>query len=346
MIQRSTLTTVFLITTLIGSLSFLRRWFSKLADDVDQRVLPLAVDEFTAAYAAGLLLLPVILLARRRPPWVLRHLPLYLLVAAAYCISHTLAMFFSRTLMYPLLNLGSYNYGNLGYRFVMEAPVQLLALVVLIIGLYMLAQVERAREAEKLRGMLAESQLETLRLKLAPHFLFNALNTISSVVYDSPAKADELIGRLGRMLRTLLTPAADQHASLNQELTLIQEYVEIQKARFGERLQVRFDSPPDNGDYRIPFMILQPLVENAMKHGCDNNGDVSVTIRSSIQQDLLRLDVLDKGPGPVPARSITGVGLKNTRERLHALYGDRATLTLNAREGGGSIARICLPAST
>ncbi len=327
------------ISTVIGLFSFARRHFDKLASDIDISPVPILVDEISAAWIAALLLMGVIALALRFPPW--RYWWLFLMMAPAYAVTHTLGMFVTRKLLYPAFGLGTYQYGDLKYRFVMEAPVQLLAFAIAIAGVLIYERVKKARQAERLEGLLAEARLDQLRLSMAPHFLFNALNVISAAAYESAEKTDNLIAKLSRLLRAVLSADSRQICTLREELDLLNDYLDLQKARYENNLSIKIECPESLLEYQIPFMILQPLVENVFKHGMDANGQIDIRLTASKTMDTLILEVFDngKGPGDNPA----GIGTRNTRERIEHLYGPAYGYELEQSSSGGAIARLRLP---
>jgi two-component system, LytTR family, sensor kinase len=200
----------------------------------------------------------------------------------------------------------------------------------------------RALELEKL---LAQSRLEALQAQLNPHFLFNTLHAISSLMHDNVEAADRMISRLSDLLRLALDSVDQQEVPLRREVAFLQKYLEIEQTRFGDRLKVNIDIAPDTWDATVPNLILQPLVENAIRHGIAPRaaaGCVAVTARCDGHQ--LHLEVRDDGVGlatPQPARE--GVGLSNTRARLRHLYAEAHRFELKNAEGGGLAVRLSIP---
>ncbi len=211
----------------------------------------------------------------------------------------------------------------------------------------------RAQEVEgaRLAQRLAETQLAALRAQLQPHFLFNTLNAISALMRDEPDVADRMLTRLADLLRAVLEPPPGDEHALADELTVLERYLEIMGLRFGPRLSVEIGVAPDVRNARVPWLVLQPLVENALEHGAARRrGGVRVRVLATRARvgdaDVLTLQVCDDGPGPgatAGGRRGTGIGLENTRRRLQQLYGDRASLTLEALPEGGACARLELP---
>jgi signal transduction histidine kinase len=197
--------------------------------------------------------------------------------------------------------------------------------------------------AARLEGRLIEARLESLRLQLHPHFLFNTLNAISAFVESHPERARRMIARLGELLRRTLDGGTTAELPLSQELDLLAPYIEIQRIRFGDRLSIELDVSGDTAGALIPTLMLQPLVENAVEHGVKRRLDgARVRLTAERAGDCLRLEIADNGPGPA-AGGGQGVGLANTRARLAGLYGDAHRFELKAVETGGTVVTIELP---
>ena len=198
--------------------------------------------------------------------------------------------------------------------------------------------------ATRLEAQLAHAQLQALKMQLQPHFLFNTLHSISALVYKDAEAADKMIARLGDFLRLTLENAGSQEVSLQQELEFLKCYLDIERIRFRDRLTVRFRIEPQALDARLPNMILQPIVENAIKHGiAPRTSQGQIEIEASRLNGLLHVQVTDNGPG-LPANGDSGkilkegVGLANTQARLQQLYGSDHRLDLaNTTRGGLSV---------
>lgn len=183
--------------------------------------------------------------------------------------------------------------------------------------------------ASALEAELTRSKLETLRSQLRPHFLFNALNAVSVLVADDPSKAKRMLLRLSSLLRRSLDERAHE-ISLRHELGFLDDYLAIQRMRFGDRLDVRILVGDEAFDARIPVLLLQPLVENAIEYGESEDGCTTIVLRAEREGETLHLSIEDTGPGMTSGPSVReGVGLRNTRARLHHMYGQRATLELH-----------------
>ncbi|MDQ3323690.1 MAG: histidine kinase [Acidobacteriota bacterium] len=188
-------------------------------------------------------------------------------------------------------------------------------------------------------AQLARAHLQTLQMQLQPHFLFNTLNTISELVHRDPQAADRTIARLGDLLRLALETEHLPEVSLRQELEFLGKYLEIEKTRFHDRLTVDFAVEAETLDACLPSMILQPLLENALRHGIATRpGAGIIGIRAERFDGMLQLKISDNGGGIADAGAGNlreGIGLSNTRARLRQLYGTRQTLILHNSESGG-----------
>lgn len=356
----------------IGLLSFSRYHLADLAEGGEGAPLSTFLDEMTAAIGAGLLFFPVRWLVRAFPlvaGRLGRRAGLYLGALLAFSAAHTAMNWALRELAYPLAGLGDYDYGRMPVRFAMELPYDVLVFVIMAAVVAVADRLRAARERElrtaRLEGSLARAELRSLRLQLQPHFLFNALNTISSTMYEDPAAADEMIDRLAELLRASLRTAQVEEVPLAVELEALDAYLGLMKARFGERLEVVLDVDPEARDALVPPMLLQPLVENAVRHGgAEARGRGRIGIAASRRAGDLVLTVEDDGPGapsrpPEPAggpepsersgsgaadpRRGGGLGLSATAERLQILYGAEHRLEAGPSPDGGFRVAIRLP---
>ncbi len=206
--------------------------------------------------------------------------------------------------------------------------------------------VERGLRTTQLEASLAQARLQALTLQLQPHFLFNALNAISALMHRDVDAADRMVARLSEMLRLSLDTAGDQEVTLRRELELLQPYLEIEQIRFGDRLALKMEIEPDALDAHVPCLLLQPLIENAIRHGVGARpagGRVEVSARRRNGQ--LELNVADNGPGLVASANGVkrGIGLSNTQARLAQLYGADHRFELSEAAGGGFEVGVCVP---
>jgi LytS/YehU family sensor histidine kinase len=185
-------------------------------------------------------------------------------------------------------------------------------------------------------------------MQLQPHFLFNTLNTIAEMIHEDPDTADGMVAGLSDLLRRTLDLGSTQEITLAEELDLVSRYLAIQQARFGDRLRVRVDVPDEARGARVPALLLQPIVENAIRHGLAARLDAGrIDIEARANGASLVITVTDDGAGDATFDSARGtverVGLGNTRARLDAMYGGRAALTLARADGRGARVTIEIP---
>lgn len=212
-------------------------------------------------------------------------------------------------------------------------------------GLYARRERRRATEAARLSAELAEAQLAALKAQLHPHFLFNALGSISELVHLDPDGADRMLVKLSALLRRALDVASTQEVTLAEELSFLQPYLEIEQVRFADRLTVRWDIDPQSRAALVPHLALQPLLENAIVHGiAPRAGGGTVGVAARVVGERLVLAVRDDGVGSAArVRAGVGVGLTNTRARLERLYGAEHRFTVGDVAGGGVAVELELP---
>ena len=209
---------------------------------------------------------------------------------------------------------------------------------------YRQARVKEVRSA-RLETRLMESQLQALQQQLQPHFLFNTLHAISTLVHRDPDKADLMVERLSDLLRVTLRKVGVQEVELAEELEYLRAYLDIEQIHFGNRLRVEYRVDAAAMDALVPTLILQPLVENAIRHGLEPMTRAgTLTIEAQADGDTLWLRVRDDGAGlPKTWKRREGVGLTNTRSRIDRLYGEEAALTVRENPGGGVLVDIYIP---
>jgi len=209
---------------------------------------------------------------------------------------------------------------------------------------YYRASKERELRAAQLEARLAQSRLQVLQMQLHPHFLFNTLHTISELVHEDPETADAMIAGLSDLLREALASGHAREIPLARELDLLERYLDIQRVRFGDRLRVGVAVDPGLANVLVPHLVLQPIVENALRHGIIPGATGTVSISATADDEMLRLRVEDDGRGFEASGDGEGLGLRNTRERLQTLYGDRARLRIADAPAGGTIVEMLIPA--
>ena len=338
--------------TITGVLQFTYKYFDDVARRATGTLAQRAIEEATGTYAAALLFVVAVAFVWRypldRPGWRVR-VPVHLAAMVAYSVAHTTLLLVSRSLIFPALGMGAYDYGYMPARYVMEFGEDATgyASFVVLITLYRYYRTTRQREVRtaQLERGLAQAELRNLRLQLQPHFLFNALNTVSSTMYDDPRAADRMIGQLSQLLRLSLRTSHAQEVPLRDELDVLSCYLGLMQARFGSRLRTNIDTEPGTLDALVPLLLLQPLVENAIRHGNASRAmGGRIDIRVTRATTSLLIVVSDDGPGAPLGTDVfgSGVGLSATRDRLRLLYGRSHCFEAENRDGGFAV-RIELP---
>jgi two-component sensor histidine kinase len=207
---------------------------------------------------------------------------------------------------------------------------------------------EKERREAQLLALTTEAELKALRAQINPHFLFNALNTIASLIHTHPDRAEGTVERLAEMFRYVLNGSERRLVSLKEELAFVDSYLEIERARFGERLCVSREVAPEALDLPVPCLLLQPIVENAVRHGRSSDGRIELTIYVQLCGGEVQISIADRGPGMPPGYEVDlgrGVGLRNVGERLRKTYGREYELELRTNEPRGTIVLIRIPAN-
>jgi signal transduction histidine kinase len=299
--------------------------------------------------------LPLIWAAVRRYPMERPHLAkdafMHLVFAAGLAVAYEFMVHFTSELWPAMLGWGGRRgdweaplherlWGMLNRRFIFDGFIYgAIALAGRLRSLYQRMHEREAAELE-LRASLAEARMQSLKMQLQPHFLFNTLNAISTLIHTKPAVADDLLGELSDLLRSSLY-APEKH-SLAAELDFLDRYLAIQQVRFGDRLKVRRAISSDTLDVEVPAMILQPIVENALRHGIEPRiGDGELELSARRTDAKLELTVRDNGERGA-AKWEDGIGLKNTRARLHQHFGGQNLLQI-VTNGSGTTVQILLP---
>lgn len=236
------------------------------------------------------------------------------------------------------------------YQFLPRLPIRFLTYIIIVIVLHAVDFYRRYRAEEKKRTdvelLLTQAKLNALKMQLHPHFLFNTLNTISEMVHKNARDAEKMIVRLGEFLRLTLDSSRTQEVTLAEELKFLLCYLEIEQVRLQDRLKVEFYVEPQAMNLHVPNLILQPIVENAVKHGIGSKTDEGrIEIRARVRDGRLEVEIKDNGPGLAGAvlASKNGVGVSNVKARLEQLYGNQAKFELRNAPEGGLIVSLNLP---
>lgn len=204
---------------------------------------------------------------------------------------------------------------------------------------------ERELRTQELETRLTRAKLQALQMQLNPHFLFNTLHTISALMHKDVDAADRMVVKLSELLRLALDNTETHEVPLQQELDFLKRYLEIEQTRFRDRLQIQMEVAPDTLDAQVPNLVLQPLVENAIRHGIEKHARPGkIVLRAQRRNGHLELEVQDNGGGlPAGGKQREGIGLSNTRSRLQQLYGGAQNFELTNVETGGLLARVVIP---
>jgi two-component system, LytTR family, sensor kinase len=341
----------FLGFSAFGLLNFEYRYLDNLARGMHHTFAMRLFEEMTGAYV-GLLLFPFVVQSIRKARirgnnwwWTV---PLNLIIMIAFSVADTTGMSIARRLLAPLFGLGQYDYGIMVYRYPMEFAQHVLLFWFAVGAIYVFDSYREAQDRQlataDLEARLAEAQLRNLRLQMEPHFLFNALNTISSVIYEDVRRADSMLMQLSDLLRRTLHTGQAQEVPLEEELALVKSYLAIMGERFGDDLQVVFRVDPGVALALVPQLILQPLVENSIRYARNpQTSRLSLHISATREQEDLLLRVQDDGPG-LPVDLEKGIGLSNTQQRLRSLYGAHQQMLVE--NANGLLVTIRLPLHT
>jgi signal transduction histidine kinase len=304
-------------------------------------------------YILGALFYPTQWVCRRFPlerRLLARSLGLHLLFGTLFSLAHIVLYILVQGALYPQAFAFQ---ESLTFWFVRRFHGNLFYYATFVVISHALEYYRRLRERElkasELEARLAQSQLQALKMQLQPHFLFNTLHTISELVHEDPELADRMVTRLSDLLRMTLDNSGAHEVTLKQEIDFLERYLEIERARLGDRLTIRIEVAPETLEAKVPNLILQPLVENAIRHGiAPYSSPGHVTVRTEQANGVLRLQVRDSGRGFTSGRTDRlqhGIGLANTRARLDQLYGPNQRLEVLSEASGGFIVNITIPFS-
>jgi signal transduction histidine kinase len=351
---------VFLVATLLGLFSTAQAYrltsLNPKAHVDGIEIGSLLILNLTLWYVPAALTSPIFRIAAHfrldAARWI-RSIAIHAMAAVLFSIVHVAAMMAMRVMLWPELRSMSadkwLSYTQDQYLRNLDWSLMTYAAVVGLsyaLGYYRESQA-RALKAAHLETSLMEARLKTLEAELHPHFLFNTLHAISTLVHTDPEAADRMISRLSDLLRLTFDRSGAAGVALKEELEFLQKYLEIEQIRFQDRLAVKFDIDPETLDTDVPRLILQPLVENAIKHGIGPRaGQGLVQISTKKREDGTWIEVRDNGVGlsrHARARFTNGVGLSNTRARLECLYGSQHRLDFAEGNGGLSV-QMLIPA--
>src|SRR5881392_3528503 len=349
---------IFVIWTLVVIIEAAQYYASQF---VEHHTFPLGLAIRRACeewYPWAFLTVGILWVARRRNlereglrRWILGHLGTSVVVALVYFTVYAWLLSGQTSVM----DGSTFEFGNVFKKLVIyHFHVTLVIYWVIVLAHqgwhYYQRSRERELQASALATELVRTRLEVLRMQLNPHFLFNTLHAISALIHEQPDDADRIVARLSELLRVSLEQSDAQEVPLRQELAFLERYLEIERTRFQDRLAVEMEVESGLDDVLVPSLILQPLVENAIRHGIEPREDTGrVRIVARRLNGMLELTVSDNGPG-LPETELAprreGVGLSNTRSRLSHLYGANHQFDLTPASGGGLEARLLIPCRT
>ena len=352
---------VFIVATFLGVFSTLQAYRLMTLDmqtPVEPELFRLLVLNLAYWYVPATLTTVIFRVSHRfrldTPHWR-RALLAHAFAALAFSLLHFAVLLAVRLALWPgVTSYPSFNWFKFSQRIFLTNMDWTLMTYSAIVGLsHALANhresQERALNASQLETQLSDARLRTLQAELHPHFLFNTLHAISTLVHINPDLADRMISRLSDLLRLTFDQSGASRVPLQEELEFLEKYLDIEQTRFQDRLTVHFEIDPETLDAEVPRLILQPLVENAIQHGiAPRSGPGQVQVASGREDGRLWLEVRDDGVGlnaGARARLRSGIGLANTRDRLACLYGDGHRLQFS--DGGPGLAvRIDIPFNT
>jgi two-component system LytT family sensor kinase len=303
-----------------------------------------SIEQATGYYLAMALLPWVFFVTRCFPiTWSFTSVGAHLGGVVCFSLVHTSLMWGSRLILFPLAGLGPYDYGVMPMRYFMEFPSQVIHYSMWVAAYTVYHNWLRTKDLEK---ELVAARLSALTHRLQPHFLFNALNAVSTAIYEDPNRADRMLERISDFLRATLRVPESPMVPLSTEFELAQQYLEVMKTRLEDRLQFEIECDASAESSQVPALLLQPLLENAIEHGQDPvTGRVDVRLEATRKDGFVTISICDRGRGFSPnGPSSTGHGLSNARQRLKTVYRDRASLDLGSGSAGGARVDVRIPA--
>jgi two-component system, LytTR family, sensor kinase len=351
--SRRTVLAAFGLATAGGLILFGYRWLDVAARGRVEPFQTKFIEEMSSAYGI-LLLVPFVAWwtrrVRERAASAAGSIALHAAALIPFSLLHTSWNAVARHIAFAAAGLGRYDYGILPVRYVMEFSIHIVLYIVIVACVSLLDHTRQLRERgtrlARTEAELHAARLHALESRLHPHFLFNALNTVSSLMYEDVQAADRMIARLGDLLRRALRDTSPE-VPLHDEMETTALWVDMMRARFGDRLEVTIDAAEPVRAALVPPLLLQPLLENAVEHGDPGPGRTArIALRAVRAGNRLLLEVADNGPGlTIDATDALsrGVGLSTTRRRLEVLYDGAHGMTVRNREGGGVVVSISMP---
>ena len=310
------------------------------------------INEFTGTFTILLLIPFLIKLFESIPlkrPYFIGKVFLYLLVTVIFGFIYTSIMYAARIPLYGLVGITRLHeiFNELPYRYLMEYFKQFFSFWLVYIVYLAISGYQKNREKElaesELKEALLKAQLQNLQAQLHPHFFFNTLNTISSVMYDDPGKADRIITLLSEFLRKVIGLKEKHLHSLGEEMELLKKYTDIMLARYPDKLSIIYEVEKDALSEQVPVLFLQPILENAIQNSVDFKEKAIIYLGSRIEPSSWSLRIRDNGPGIQEGALTFGTGLSNTINRLQKLFNEDYEFELKNRKEGGLDVLIGFP---
>jgi two-component system LytT family sensor kinase len=343
---------LFFLSSALGVILFIDRYLSRVAGGKDADFLRVVIEELSSAYSAALLVPLMVWLARRWPVmgegWT-RSLVIHLPFAALTGMLHTTLNSLSRWALIYLPGVAEVDYLPSLQRYLLSLPNQMIVYGLVIAITHTIDRYRAARnrelDAERMQAHLTRAQLDALRRQLEPHFLFTTLNAVSTLIYSKPAAAEEMIARLSSLLKHAFSPEQQHETTLAEELRLLDLYLDIMRLRFDERLFVQIDIPEELRQSRVPRLLLQPLVDAALRRSADpSKALVAVKLIARADHGRLVLRVSDQSDDN--RIDVGDIGLDNAKQRIRHMYGEQYGLRREAAVLEGSDTVVELPLST
>jgi signal transduction histidine kinase len=333
---------IFLYLTAAMALDVIYRSLDRVARGHPGAWAEVLIEQATGYYSV-LLLLPSVFWAARRWPFrlSLARIGVHLSAIVCFSILHTSLNWSSRTILFPLLGRGPYDYGAMPVRYLMEFPSDVIGYAMWVTAFTIYQNWLRTRDLET---QLVSARLESLTHQLQPHFLFNALNAVSATMYEDVGRADRMLERICDFLRATLRLPDSPMVPVSTELALARQYLEVMQARLEDNLHFKIQCDPEAESVPVPALLLQPLVENAVEHGQDPaSGLLDIAIDVHRNGTSIGISIRDHGRG-ISSNNSNGHGLSNAQRRLKTVYGDGATLRLSGHPQGGAEVEVRIPA--
>lgn len=285
------------------------------------------------------------LIARLIPSRMPRSAKTVFIMAGVYALSGLIGTYLALTLSGWIFHFDFFQSWKAVYiQLFIGLIMTLLVAVTVYGGMAYRELVARTREAEEARKAALVAELRALRAQVNPHFLFNTLNSISALIAIDPKLADRVVQKLADIFRYVLIASDKETVTLAEELEFVRNYLEIEKIRFDDRLKISIRSETGTESVPVPSLILQPIVENAIKHGASNDTNVSsIDISAAWQNGHLAIHVVDSGANISGIPQGLGMGLRNVQERLHKTYGPSAVVQLTPQASGGTRVELRIP---